>query len=370
MEERFPFAYFGHGTSKVSDDFALWLVLDGPPLPVDRARVIAALPQGLRESAEEDGVLRWDGAILHVRSGLDFKYVVQQYDPEHLDWLDARLGALGDSDIARIVAEVMDDEGVGPRNPRASTWALFDAELDLWVAAVHERTPIRLLVKEVRVPAKGASSWHTWSATQAPELLFEPLHALLSQVQNADSHATFVCPMLRFCFRVRPPKKLSREVREQCVELLRVEGRVADSDVLALLVSSLPARDRAARVAALLVDHHCGVLGLFLEAKTRALLLDDDLFALAVAEAPHCAFPTLTWTQSVPARLKLNNRPMGSGLPDIPPQSLEWARRVFRLAEANGSMQAEAELPNNVYGKSVLRDWNALRSALGLDPGV
>src|SRR5688572_21170427 len=85
----YPFLHVGHGTSRCSDDLSIWLLFTAEPDDSDRCAIEAAMPEILlREARSQNGKLRWSGPLLHVNSGMDFKYSIAEYDPHRLAWLD------------------------------------------------------------------------------------------------------------------------------------------------------------------------------------------------------------------------------------------------------------------------------------------
>jgi hypothetical protein len=339
----FPYPHIGHGTSRVTDNFEIWIVFSREPDADARAAIEAAIPEALAEQARSDsGTLAWSGTLLHVDSGPDFKYFVAHYDPSYLAWIDPSK-PLDDDDLARVTAEVMDPSTKGPRNPKRTAWDAFDADIELWLARAAARAPITLVVKDVNL--RDTDAWHVWSATAVQERLPALVDTLKPLARSTSDEVLFVRPLLDAV--VRATSSLAPDVFAAAIALLDLEARPLDADVFAKLVTGVPAKKRAAFVADLFRAKHRAAVGLFVAAPTKALLLDDTVFAAALDVVADVPLPAYAWLTRGTIAKRVTDR--------------EWTRRILALIEKHGELAADAA--REIAEKSVA---NFARQALAV----
>ena len=358
----YPYPHVGHGTSRSKDAVRIWVWLEAQPTAPLAAELEAAIPATLLDVARSDGAVAWSGPLLYVDSGLDFRYLVKQYDPSHLAWLHEKLanGGVPDAeDLERVVRETHDRDLDGPSEPKRTVWDAFDADVEVWLARVASRSKIRLVVKDVD-PGKSPSAWHRWSVEHLVSSL-EALAADAATLPRGDG-LDFAAIVVSACIAHTPPKKLSASAREACIALLDRGGLLAGSKPLATVVASYPAKERAALAARLLREHHSAVMTLFTQAATKKLLLDDGVYRVALEEAARCTVPYWLWINSRPGIAQLLDKPSE--------ENVEHARRLIALIDANGELaaraRAEAETGSQDHtNRSTLRDLEALRQRAG-----
>ncbi len=363
---QFPYLHIGHGSSHCSDDFSIWLLFADEVTAAGRTAIEDAMPKPLREQARtEGGTLAWTGPLLFVNSGIDFKYFVAGYDPNHLAWVEAKLATgttLSPDDIGRATRDVTNQDLSGPRNPSRTVWDAYNAAVELWLASVSATHRLRLVVKNVTIRDSDATPWQRWSAANALARLADLL-ALVRTLPPPKhrSRNLFVHPLLAAALHVTPAKLLSPEQRDACIELLGLEGLLTEPGLLADLVTSYPKDQRAAVVQQLIRNHHGAVMGLFVAAPTKLLLLDSVVYATAIEHAPHCKLPFYRWLE--------HRRGIPSMLTKRDAATIEWGKRLLAVIEANGELAREVReeeasgLPSRMF-RSTLDALQALRARL------
>lgn len=360
----FPYLHIGHGSSRCSDDFSIWLLFAEAPAEAERVAIEASIPEALREQARgENGSLRWLGPMLWVNSGPDFEYCIAVYDENHLAWLDDKLTTgepLSQSDVARIERGVMNESLSGPRKRRRTVWDAFNADIEHWLAATAAKHALRLVIKDTTRDAH-TTTWHRWSADHALARLTDLPARLRTFAESADDAFGFVQPLLRAALEASPAKTLTPAHREACIELLGLEGNVIAPALLAELVASLPPKERAGFVRSLLAAHHGSVVGLFVAGPTKQLLLDDAVYATALEHAAHFTVPFWNWLNPREAFLR--------ALKKRDDATKTWGRRVLALIEANGELaksarEEEASGTTSIHARLQQKALETLRNEL------
>lgn len=266
--KQYPFSYFGHGTSRVSDQLEIWVCFERQLEAPEQKPIESSAPEPFTEFS-------WHDTLLAISTDLDVKYAIQDYDPKHLDWLpDDPEQLSNETVIERIKNEVM-DQNKDANDPGRTAWDRFDRDVDQWILKLHATVPLRFVVKNVRLPKNHVSRWHSWSVAGVP-LLYPELSELLRGTARPLEVGHVISLMIGYYLSECPARKWS--TREKAFVLdLPIES-VAQSAHLAEIVSSYPAKERTSILIRLLEKKHLAALFVMFESKMQPYLLDDDIF--------------------------------------------------------------------------------------------
>jgi len=174
-KQKWQFPFLDHGLWSYSDEIrsANWYLVFAEDVPeAERAAVLEGVPPPAA------GPVQWGGRVVLLESPPDRffdSYVYRAYGPNPMaDPLADDEPELSDADLATY-----DDDSVVTK--REAT-AFVDA-FDVWLAAVHERRPLTLVIAWQGSPK---DAWSKWSVEQLPGRVIPELRALLAGLRPAS----------------------------------------------------------------------------------------------------------------------------------------------------------------------------------------